>query len=146
MTRSIRLAAAILLLAIAALLFMMRDTAVNQAIMLPLIAVFATPGLALPAWGIVPRKGMPAQTMMAFKPATLAIGLLVSAIGVGLICLHQIIHVAPRYLMIGALLAVPGGLIYATFVGRQPPLPQTPVDETAFLRIMHTILRTSCGE
>ena len=113
MTRSTRLTAAILLLAIAALLFMMRDTAVNQAIMLPLVALFATPGLALLAWGIVPSKGLPAQTTMAFKPATLVIGLLVSVIGVGLIYLHQIIHVAPHFLLIGALLAVPGGLIYA---------------------------------
>jgi hypothetical protein len=112
MSRPVRLAIGILLLAIAAVFFLMREGAVNTKVVWVFVSLFAIPGLVLLALGIVPRRGMPAQTVMAFKPTPLVVGLLLSAGGAIIVGVHQLIYL-PHMLMIGALIAVPGGLILA---------------------------------
>jgi len=113
LSRTIRLTLGVLLVAIAVVLFLEREEAVNKNIVDILVAVFAAPGLLLLALGILPRRGMPVQIRMDFKPATLAIGLAVSFAGAAVVALHGVIPLMPHALMVGALLAVPGGLIYA---------------------------------
>ena len=116
MGRPARLTIGGLLLGIAGLLFASRDQAAEREIITILVAVFAVPGTVAFAWGLLPPLGGPAadRTTMVFLPARLAGGLLLSVAGVLVLYLYyEVVHVAPKMLLIAALLAVPGGLLIA---------------------------------
>ena len=75
-------------------------------------AVFGVPGLLLLAAGIMPPRDR--RVTMTFVPARLFGGLALSLGGMSVLYLfYNVIHVAPQLVLVGALLAVPVGVLVA---------------------------------
>jgi hypothetical protein len=113
MHRDGRLAIGALLTALAGFLVFIHDQAKDKTAANVIIALFAVPGLLLLASGIRPGPTIAGQTRMLFVPARLATGLAVSLAGIAVVFVRNLLHVFPESLLVGALLAVPAGLLYA---------------------------------
>jgi len=79
-----------------------------------LVLLFGAPGLLLLMSGSLPGRGVVGRTKMIFVPTRLVVGLSMTAAGVAVLFLYyQVVHVAPKVVLIGAMLAVPCGLLFA---------------------------------
>jgi hypothetical protein len=118
MGREGKLAVGVLLLVVSGLVLFMSRRAPARAGVEPLInptamaAVFGLPGLALLVLGVLPPRDR--RATMEFSPGRLFGGLGISLAGIVILYLyHQVFHVAPLILLVGAGLAVPVGLLFA---------------------------------
>lgn len=86
-------------------------------------AIFGIPGFLLLLFGILPSRD--ARMRMVFRPGRLAGGLGISALGgIVLFLFYQVVHVAPQVVVVGALLAVPCGLLFAASCWSEQPRSQ----------------------
>jgi hypothetical protein len=112
--RPARLAIGILLLGVANLLLFLRGQAADPAAITTLVPIFGVPGLLLLISGLLPGRGVVGRTRMIFVPTRLVVGLSMTTAGVAVLYLYyQVVHVAPEVVLIGAMLAVPCGLLWA---------------------------------
>jgi len=132
MSRQSKLASGVLLLILAAVLGLLGMQApVNPNAVSPVTfaIAFAVPGFLLLLFGILPPKGRRAR--MEFVPSRLYTGLGITAAGVlTLFLFYQVIHVMPQFILIGAMLAVPVGLLYAATCWSEVGAEQSGVDRT----------------
>lgn len=118
MGREGKLAVGVLLLVVSGLVIFASGQAASSRVSEPLIsptamaAAFGVPGLLLLIFGILPPHDR--RVTMEFSPGRLFGGLGVSLAGLVVLYLYyQVIHVAPRFVLVGAMLAVPTGLLFA---------------------------------
>ena len=113
MSREGKLASGVLLLLLAGLVAFAGSQASDPVVSpMALAAVFGVPGFILLVAGVLPPRSR--RATMVFLPARLVGGICLSLAGIAVIYLYyQVLHVMPRVLLIGAMLAVPGGLLYA---------------------------------
>lgn len=114
MSRSARLTIGALLVGLAGFLYFKAPSAAEPGLLRGIAAVFGVPGLVALVFGVLPGRRASARTKMTFLPARLFGGIGLSVAGVVVLVLYyQVIHVAPQILLVGALIAVPGGLLFA---------------------------------
>lgn len=113
MGREGKLATGALLLVVAGLILFTGEQTPNPVVRPELLAaIFGGPGFLLLIAGLVPSRSRRAS--MRFVPARLFGGLALSLAGaVVLVAFYEVVHVAPRVLLVGALLAVPVGALVA---------------------------------
>lgn len=115
MSRPARLTIGTLLVGLAGFLFYtMPANREDAGLLHGIAAVFGVPGLLALVSGVLPGRGASDRTKMTFVPVRLFGGLALSAAGVLVLFLfYQVVHVAPQIVVVGALIAVPVGLLFA---------------------------------
>lgn len=121
MGREAKLAIGVLLLVVSGFVMFSGSQTESPGVSPSAIALFfGIPGLLLLAFGLLPPRDR--RMTMTFVPARLFGGLAMSLVGVVVLYLfYNVIHVAPQIVLVGALLAVPIGVLVAASCWTENP-------------------------
>lgn len=121
MGREAKLAIGVLLLVVSGFVMFSGSQSESPVVSESAIALFfGIPGLFLLALGLLPPRDR--RVTMTFVPARLFGGVAMSLVGVVVLYLfYNVIHVGPQVVLVGALLAVPAGVLVAASCWTENP-------------------------